>query len=577
MLETDVLVVGSSLSGMMTTLNLKHRIPGLDVTVLGPLPSEEKRPLVGESLVEPGILFFREVGLGPHLEQMQVLKHGLTFYHKLDLSNPGDRGYTVHAPQILYHKARQMRRQEFDIACRERATALGARMLHGLAGEIEVGRGGARHRVRATVDGEQVEISARWIVDATGRKRLIGKKVTSYVRPEKQRSTFWFRLRNFEQFSDHIESHYRRRWQFDPWLTTHHFLGRGYWIWCIPLETGTPNLCSIGLTYRPDMLGRRIKSIDDFLAQVDQDHPAISEMVRSGEVVDTQMYFDYFYRSEQLYSEDGWFLVGDTARAVDPLYSNGISMTTIQVGQIAEIIARQRAGSLKPGDVAALDIAGRAIMERAQREVTEQYEIMHEPFQACIRRYLNVTAWFNVILPMWWNGFFSTPEGARLLVPLFRDRDDKNTESLWRLAAEASAAIGPPYTQAGFDRGPDLDVLLNLRFDCPREKVMEVAMRVFARRRYIRWKLLAMNGYKQLLREIPRLIGETIRPLLLRLLPLLKPAVFAAVRPPLPDQYARWTGPDRDLPEPELPYVGTTGRAQGGARTPAHDLSASGG
>jgi len=34
MLETDVLVVGSSLSGMMTALNLKHRNPELDVSGL---------------------------------------------------------------------------------------------------------------------------------------------------------------------------------------------------------------------------------------------------------------------------------------------------------------------------------------------------------------------------------------------------------------------------------------------------------------------------------------------------------------------------------------------------------------
>ncbi len=153
MLETDVLVVGSSLSSMMTALNLKHRNPRLDVTVLGPLPTEEKRPMVGESLVEPGILFFREVGLGPHLDQMQVLKNGLTFYHKFDLSNPEDRAYSVQAPEILFHKARQMRRQEFDIECRERAIELGARMLHGLADEIEVGRGGAKQRVVATIDG----------------------------------------------------------------------------------------------------------------------------------------------------------------------------------------------------------------------------------------------------------------------------------------------------------------------------------------------------------------------------------------------------------------------------------------
>ena len=555
MLETDVLVVGSSLSGMMTALNLKHRNPELDVSVLGSLPSEEKRPLVGESLVEPGILFFREVGLGPYLDRTQVLKHGLTFYHKLDLANPADRAYTVHAPEILFHKARQLRRQEFDLACRERAGALGARMLHGLADQIEIGAGGAPHRVRATVDGESIEIRARWIVDATGRKRMIGKKVTKYIRPEKQRSTFWFRLKNFEPFFDHLEAHRRRPWQFDPWLTTHHFLGRGYWIWCIPLELGKNNLCSVGFTYRPDLFGRRIRSMADFLAQVDRDHPVLSEMVRSGTIVDTQMYFDYFYYSEQLYSEDGWFLVGDTARAVDPLYSNGISMTTFQVGQIAEIIERQRDGTLKPGDIASLDDIGRWIMERAQREVTEQYEIMHDPFQACMRRYLNVTGWFNGVLPLWWNGFFTTPEGARLLLRLFRDRD-ADAESLWALAAEAAAAIGPPYDQQGFDLGPDLDSVLNLRFDCAREDVMKAVTRMFARRRYIRRRLLAMNGNKHLGREFPRLAGETIRPLLLRLLPMLRPAVFAALRPPLRDQYLRWTGPERDVPEPEIPYGG---------------------
>ena len=74
--------------------------------------------------------------------------------------------------------------------------------------------------------------------------------------------------------------------------------------------------------------------------------------------------------------------------------------------------------------------------------------------------------------------------------------------------------------------------------------------------RDIRRTLLAMNGNKKLLREIPGLIRETIRPLLLRLLPILRPAVFAALRPPLQEQYARWTGPNRNVPEPDVPYVG---------------------
>lgn len=553
--ETDVLVVGSSLSGMMTALNLKHRNPGLDVSVLGPLPAEEKRPLVGESLVEPGILFFREVGLGPYLDRTQALKNGLVFYHKLDLSNPVDRDYSVHAPEILFHKARQLRRIEFDTACRERAAVLGVRLLHGLARKIEIGSGGTPHRVGATVDGKPLDISCRWIVDATGRKRLIGSQVTSYIRPAKQRSTFWFRLRNFDPFFAHLGIHRRRPWQYDPWLSTHHFMGRGYWIWCIPLETGAANLCSIGFTYRPDFYGRQIRSIGDFLAAVDAEHPAVADMVRSGEVVDTQSYLNYFYHSERLYSADGWFLVGDAARSVDPLYSNGISMTTVQVGQVATLIERQRGGRLQPDDVAALDEIARWIMERAQHEVTEQYDIMHDPFQACMRRYFNVGGWFNGFLPLWWSGFFTTPEAARLLLRLFRD-NDSDMQSLWRLAAEASAGIAPRYTQDGFDRGPDLDLVLNPRFDCRREDAMKALARMFAMRRYMRRQLLAMNGNRELLREVPRLVGDSMRSALVRLLPSLRPAAFAALTPPLPAQYARWTGPDRNMPDPELPYIG---------------------
>ena len=64
-----------------------------------------------------------------------------------------------------------------------------------------------------------------------------------------------------------------------------------------------------------------------------------------------------------------------------------------------------------------------------------------------------------------------------------------------------------------------------------------------------------------------RRAAETIRPLLLRLLPILRPAVFAALRPPLPDQYRRWTGPERDVPEPEIPYRG--GLVQSAAPEPA--------
>src|SRR5262249_28273615 len=157
---------------------LEH--PDLDVVVLGPRPEDEKRPYVGESLVEPAILFFRELGMGEVLDNQCLLKNGLTFYHKLRIDEPSDRRYTVHAPERLHHLARQLNRPVFDRALRDHAERGGVRMIDGLAEDVRVGARGALHHVRARrhrpsgpSGGEaSLEIRSRWIVDATGRKHL---------------------------------------------------------------------------------------------------------------------------------------------------------------------------------------------------------------------------------------------------------------------------------------------------------------------------------------------------------------------------------------------------------------------
>ena len=62
--DHDVLIIGSSISALMAACYLKQTIPQLKVAILGPSCNEEKRPIVGESLVEIAMLFFRRLGLG---------------------------------------------------------------------------------------------------------------------------------------------------------------------------------------------------------------------------------------------------------------------------------------------------------------------------------------------------------------------------------------------------------------------------------------------------------------------------------------------------------------------------------
>jgi hypothetical protein len=133
------------------------------------------------------------------------------------------------------------------------------------------------------------------------------------------------------------------------------------------------------------------------------------------------------------------------------------------------------------------------VARRRQLDIADQYASMHDPLQACMRRYWNICGWFNGLLPLWWNGFFTDPAGARLVARLFADPDTAS-ESAWRLFGEVSRRLGP-LEPAAFDRTSDLDEILNLRFDCPLEEVPAQLSGMFRKRAQLRLALVRMGGW----------------------------------------------------------------------------------
>ena len=526
--NVDVVVVGSSISGLMTAAWLKTKIETLSVVVIGPPVGEERRPIVGESLVEPAVLFFRELGLGPYLDERHEIKYGLTFYHKLSPRDPFDRRYTVHAPsEKLHHLSRQLHRPAFDCELARLAASRGVRFVEGRVRDFTVGEDNAQHTVR----GEGFSFSSRWLVDTTGRKRIIGRTVTKYERPELQRSAFWFRIRGFDPLLPTLQLSERRPVDYPLWKSTHHFMGQGNWIWGIPLkdDSGEPVL-SMGITWRPDVFPADIRSIDDFVRWADAEHPAIADMVRSGEVLDTQRYRNYLYRAEQIYSPDGWFLIGDAARSVDPLYSTGLSMTAIQVEQVGELIRRELAGAPVPADgVAALGGLWMTLADIRQDDITDQYKTMDQPLQACLRRYWNLCAWFNALLPLWFNGYFVDPDAAVVLKRMF-EASRPGSRAAWRLFGQAAAAAGPELEQADFDRLVDFDWLINRSFDCAPEHLPRTISRLPWKRACLRWNLLSMSGWQHLPGQAPHLLRELGTAALSRTLLFRLPALQGARR-----------------------------------------------
>ena len=267
--DCDVLIMGNGIAGNLAAAWFTRHMPALRVTVVG--PAARTLPIVGESLVEFSTQILQEVGLGRHLVEKQLPKYGLTFYYKLDPTAPADPRYIVDAvptnpplPSFLVN------RFTLDDALRQLNHDNGVEHVDGKVVRVELGSG-ARHGVTVRSSDETVRThTARWVIDATGRRRLLTRQLRLGDSVPHQRSSFWFRLADFDaSILDRIDAVTSDTRRPDAYYAAHHFFGRGNWVWLLPVRT-EPSLpmMSVGLTLRPDLFSEPVASMAEFLDRV---------------------------------------------------------------------------------------------------------------------------------------------------------------------------------------------------------------------------------------------------------------------------------------------------------------------
>ncbi len=413
-----LIVIGSSISGGLAACYLKLRFP--DCEVVSIQKRRTKFPIVGESLTEFSTLMLHEIGLGSYLEEQHFHKYGLTFYFKEKINDPTDHTYATHeAMRIPPMPSNQINRFTLADRLRERAAELNVRTIEGTVTDVSIGEGDL-NRIGYTPDGgDTVSLQTKWIVDASGRNRFLAKKLGLQKAPHSQRSSFWFRLEGFDKrILKEMEEVKNPQHCFDSYYVTHHFLGRHNWMWAIPMRSDRPgcDLISIGIVYRPDLYRTEVTSVETFLSQVGAEHPLVAKLVQSGRIVDTNIYRNYFYETKSNYSGRGWFIIGDAGDTVDPLYSTGMSMTSIQIKQVAAIIEADRNGTLTEEYIDDLQSLYKKIRNSLQQEISTLYEVMDDPFQAHLRIHCASAFYFFVLLPSWLSGYITDPVGARVMI-----------------------------------------------------------------------------------------------------------------------------------------------------------------
>ena len=413
---TDVLIIGGGVVGKLAATHLKHQFPEFNVTLVG--RTDIELPVVGESLVEVSTQFMRSIGLGRHLVENQLPKYGLTFYYKRDPSTPSDPTYFIDegpaSPPLLSFL---INRATFDEELSKICRNIGVNFIAGNVKQVKLGDGRDHTATVELNDGNEQSYTSRWLIDCTGRRRFLARQLGLNISIDRQRTCFWFRLADFDlTILDRIRSIKKENNSFESYYVAHHIFGQGNWIWMIPLRSDDGrNTISIGITYRPDIMPQPIHCMEDFLDWVGHEHPVFCEFVRSGVVVDTNLYRNYMYSSRQRYSRQGWFIIGDAADTLDPLYSTGFALASVSIQQVSAMIQRSSAGTLTDNYVHDLDSAYFGSLSRIGTLIQDLYETMHDWYRCHLRMQSHVTMMFHATVPMIMNHYYTDDIGVKIV------------------------------------------------------------------------------------------------------------------------------------------------------------------
>ncbi|WP_462160339.1 NAD(P)/FAD-dependent oxidoreductase [Pseudoalteromonas maricaloris] len=406
-MKSDLIIMGSGIAGNLAAMYFRKKFPDINVTLVG--KQKSRSPLVGESTVEVTVQFLNAIGLSTLLEEKHYHKYGLSYYFKQSYDKKCNK-YVVHeAPGINRLPSFNLNRNVFDQDIRDINATLGIRRIDQDVQEVILSdNNDHKHQVVLKgQNGETTHIDADWVIDASGRRRLLAKQLQLHKAPAYQRSSFWFRMNSFDrtklfEMTDTRVNHHC----YDPYYVTHHFYGQGYWIWIIPLKASTgKDHVSIGITYRPELLGQKNVQLESLLTILDNDHPSISAMIRSGSIDDTCSYNNYMYEAEQYYSKSGWYLLGDAAFTFDPANSAGLAYVAHEITQIASMISKDRNHELTQDYVDAMERHVKAQLA-LQDSWSNWYLIMNDPLKMAWTLKVANMGYFHVVLPNFINGSY---------------------------------------------------------------------------------------------------------------------------------------------------------------------------
>jgi flavin-dependent dehydrogenase len=425
--DFEVAVLGGGIAGLTAALQIKQERPSTSIAVVEKHahPAPDSAFKVGESVAEVAAIYLKDfMGLGDYLKEHQLRKMGLRWFvtdgENTDITRRVEFGLRQYSPLFNFHLDRGKLENHLVELCDERGIAV----IDGtpVAG---VDFGPDRHTVTIGRAPRTRELTARWVLDATGRQALLRNKLGLGVDLPIDAAASWFRLPYrimIDEWSD--EPQWRDRVPTGTrWKSTCSLVGEGYWIWIINLGSGAS---SVGVVADPRFVPfERIRRYDVLLEWIREVEPQLAEHLPEDEsgVLDFLKRKNFSATSTRAFSRERWAITGEAAAFLDPLYSTGLDFTAIANTLAADLIPRALDGEPEPELKARIRSHNRAFLGVAALGLPmfRGQLLIYRDAQATGGKFLwdNAT-YFSILLNMFKSGFIKDPAFIRQMQPNLR-------------------------------------------------------------------------------------------------------------------------------------------------------------
>ncbi len=357
--EAEVIIIGGGPAGSVLGAYLSQA--GIDHLILD--AAVHPRRHVGESLVCSTTQVLQEIDFLPVMEREGfVHKYGASWNHWADPHQYSVWFREIPELSITQEYTYHVDRARFDKLLLEHAESRGSRVIQGAHVErVEFRHDGGASGVRVHHAGLTSSLRSRVIVDASGRNAILGTQL-KLKRKDPEFNQFavhsWFTAvdRGAPETADFIHIHMLP-------------IPRG-WAWQIPISR---DITSIGIVTEGPDFGKGGEAVESFFARQLASHPLLGQrMAGARRIREFHREGNYSYVMDR-FAGDGWLLVGDASRFVDPVFSSGVSLAMESAKRAAMAIIE----ALTDQDPSASSFAEYERTQRAAVDIWREFILLY--------------------------------------------------------------------------------------------------------------------------------------------------------------------------------------------------------